>query len=131
MSNVNITDEEIQAAPLNQLLAWWRNEHKWADDERAIYRNIHADNARRVDEELNRRVSPLQRFTLSDVDVLILPGTPIDDALMDLLALSELAEEIPYARSALEDIIETIASDLSLARELRDGSSPDLEKGPF
>ena len=44
-------------------------------------------------------------------------GTPVDNAIMDLIALSELAEKNPFTSRALKNIVEAISSELSAARD--------------
>jgi len=48
---------------------------------------------------------------------LVRGGTLVDDAIMDLIALSELAERNPFTRRELKSIIEEISSELSAARD--------------
>lgn len=44
---------------------------------------------------------------------LVIGGTPVDDAIMDLMAISELAEDDPKARRVMDSLAELISVELA------------------
>lgn len=51
------------------------------------------------------------------VHPLVIGGTPVDDAIMDLIAISELAEDDPKAEQIMDSLVELISAELAALRE--------------
>jgi hypothetical protein len=49
-------------------------------------------------------------------DPLVIGGTPVDDAIMDLIEISEMAEDDPVALQIMNELVELINAELSRLR---------------